>query len=665
MRSIVVGTAGHIDHGKSALVRALTGTDPDRLKEEKARGITIDLGFAHFVLDDLNVAFVDVPGHERFVKNMLAGVGGIDLVVLVVAADESVMPQTREHFDICRLLRVPAGLVALTKTDLVDAETLELVRLEVRELVAGSFLEGAPMVPVSSKTGQGLDEFRAALVQAAASVRGHAAHGVARLPIDRVFSMKGFGTVVTGTLVSGRVSADDDLVIAPGERLVKVRGVQVHGARQPQAVAGQRTAVNIAGVEVEEIQRGQNLVTAGAFQATRLADAVVEMLAGAKPLKHGARIRFHQGTAEILGRVSIIGQLPSAAGVSRPSTSSGRGGPVEPRGPQAILAPGSRAFVRLRLERPAVLTRGDRYILRAYSPAVTIAGGHILDPKPPPTAIRTAAAVERCRRLDFDPAVEASGVAADLRAVAVMIDDAGAAGLAISALVSRAAIDPGALEARIDALVAGTHAVRIEDVLVAPAVLDRLKTAIVEILAEHHRDQPLSDGVPREEARERSFGRGHPMVFERAIGELVAAGRIAARDRLALVSHRVSLSPEEEQARAALDRAFRDAGLRPPDAGSLVPAIGVAPAVADRMVKLLQRQKVLVKVDELLFHEEALKQLKRDVTALKVSGGPNARIDVATFKERFGITRKFAIPLLGYLDRERVTRRVGDARIVL
>src|SRR5712691_11914470 len=488
MKSIVVGTAGHIDHGKSALVRALTGTDPDRLKEEKARGITIDLGFAHLVLDDLNVAFVDVPGHERFIKNMLAGVGGIDLVVLVVAADESVMPQTREHFDICRLLRVPAGLVAVTKTDLVDAETLELVRLEVRELVAGSFLDGAPMMPLSSKTGQGLDEFRAALVDAAARMRRRVAHGVARLPIDRVFSMKGFGTVVTGTLVSGRVRADDELVIAPGDRQVKVRGVQVHGARQSQAVTGQRSAVNIAGVEVEEIERGQSLVTAGAFQATRLADAVVEMLPGARPLKHGARVRFHQGTAEILGRVSIIGQLPSAAGDS-PSS----------RGPQAILAPGSRAFVRLRLERPAVLTRGDRFILRAYSPAVTIAGGHVLDPKPPPTAIRTLAAVERCRRLDFDPASETDGVAAELRAAAVMIDDAGVAGLAISALVSRAAIDPGAVDARIAALVAGTHAVRIEDVLVAPAVLDRLKAGIVEMLTEHHRDQPLSDGVPREE----------------------------------------------------------------------------------------------------------------------------------------------------------------------
>src|SRR5437660_2244217 len=300
MKSIVVGTAGHIDHGKSALVRALTGTDPDRLKEEKARGITIDLGFAHQEIDGIQFAFVDVPGHERFVKNMLAGVGGIDLVVLVVAADESVMPQTREHFEICRLLRVPAGFVALTKCDLVDAETIEVARLEVRELVAGSFLEGAPIVPVSSRTGDGLDLFRATLADVSRRIRGRAARSVGRLPIDRVFSMKGFGTVVTGTLVSGRIAADDELIAAPGGRRVKVRGVQVHGQARHEVLAGQRAAINLAGLEVSDLSRGQALVTADAFDETRLADAVVEVIAGAKPLKHGARVRFHQGTTEIL-----------------------------------------------------------------------------------------------------------------------------------------------------------------------------------------------------------------------------------------------------------------------------------------------------------------------------------------------------------------------------
>src|SRR5256885_1270434 len=301
-RSVVVGTAGHIDHGKSALVRALTGTDPDRLKEEKARGITIDLGFAHQVIDGTNFAFVDVPGHERFVKNMLAGVGGIDMVVLVVAADESVMPQTREHFDICRLLRVPTGLIALTKTDLADADMLELARMEVRELVAGSFLEGTPIVPLSSKTGEGIDALRAALSDMSRTADARADRGVARLPIDRVFSMKGFGTVVTGTLVSGRIAVDDELLVAPGERRVKVRGVEVHGDKQRHAVAGQRSAINLAGIEVDDVHRGQALVTAGAFEQTRLADATLELLPDAKPLKHGPRVRFHQGTAEPLRR---------------------------------------------------------------------------------------------------------------------------------------------------------------------------------------------------------------------------------------------------------------------------------------------------------------------------------------------------------------------------
>ena len=265
MRSIVVGTAGHIDHGKSALVRALTGTDPDRLKEEKERGITIDLGFAHATLGGVNFAFVDVPGHERFVKNMLAGVGGIDLVVLVVAADESVMPQTREHFDICRLLHVRAGVVALTKSDLADADMLEIARMDVRELVAGSFLENAPIVPVSARDGAGLDQLRDALLAASTHSTARSADGVTRLPIDRVFSMKGFGTVVTGTLLSGSVPVDAELALMPGMRVAKVRGVQVHGERRPAAVAGQRSAINLGGVEVSEIARGQNLVTPGAF----------------------------------------------------------------------------------------------------------------------------------------------------------------------------------------------------------------------------------------------------------------------------------------------------------------------------------------------------------------------------------------------------------------
>ena len=645
MRSIVVGTAGHIDHGKSALVQALTGTDPDRLKEEKARGITIDLGFAHTTIDGINVAFVDVPGHERFVKNMLAGVGGIDLVVLVVAADESVMPQTREHFDICRLLHVPAGLVALTKSDLVDADTLELVRLEVRELAAGSFLDGAPIVPVSAKTGDGLDAFRRALVDVSARVTGRPVEGVTRLPIDRVFSMKGFGTVVTGTLVSGRVPADAELTVAPGDRRVKVRGVQVHGASRSEAVAGQRTAVNLGGIEVDEIDRGQSLVTPAALEETRLADALVDVLPGAKPLKHGARVRFHQGTAEILGRVALVGPLAPSGGVP-------------------AIAPGARASVRLRLERPAILARGDRYILRAYSPAVTIAGGVILDPHPPRGAIRTTAALSRAQRLAFDPAA-ADRIQSDDRAAGVMIEDAGEAGFPLTSMVSRVGVDPRARDARVDALTRSGAAVRAGEVLVTPVVFETLKSAMLAALGAHHRAEPLSEGIPREELRDRVFARGHADVFERALTDLAAAGTIVSRDRIALATHRVALSPEDERARTSIERAFREGGLKPPDAAAVAAETGASAATVDRVLKLLQRQKVLVRIDAMLFHDEALKRLKAEVAALKIAGGAAARIDVATFKERYGVSRKFAIPLLEYLDRERVTRRMGDARVIL
>ena len=644
LKSIVVGTAGHIDHGKSALVRALTGTDPDRLKEEKARGITIDLGFADLTLGDAHFAFVDVPGHERFVKNMLAGVGGIDLVVLVVAADESVMPQTREHFDICRLLRVPAGIVALTKADLVDEETIAIVKLEIRELVAGSFLEHAPVVPVSSRTGAGLDRLKDALVAGSRAVAGRSAAGRPRLPIDRVFSMKGFGTVVTGTLVSGAVRRDDELMVQPGGRVVKVRGVQVHGVRRDEATAGKRTAVNLSGVELADVARGQSLVAADGYEVTRMADAAIELLPTAKPLKHGARVRFHQGTAEILGRVAIAG--PVLRGV--PS-----------------IAPGGKSLVRLRLEQPAVLTRGDRYILRAYSPPMTIAGGLILDPHPPRRAIRTEAAEQRLRSLDFDPSDTAASKTAAGRAVQTMVTDGGVAGLPLHAAVSRAGVAPGDVDPIVSALVRDGNVVRVGDFLIDPKIIRRLEAQVVELLAEHHRAQPLSEGASREEVRERLFAHGNANVFEHVLEALSRSGKIAGRQKLAIASHRLALSPDEEKARAAIERILRQAGLTPPDPASLAVSAAVTAAVADRVIGLLQRQKVLVKLGTLLFHEDALKGLKGELAKLKEGAGASAAIDVATFKERFGVTRKFAIPLLEYLDRERVTRRVGDARVII
>ena len=622
MRSIVIGTAGHIDHGKSTLVLALTGTDPDRLKEEKARGITIDLGFAHLEHDGLSFAFVDVPGHERFVRNMLAGAGGIDAVMLVVAADESVMPQTREHFAICSLLEVQAGVVAITKADLADADTLELCRLEVRELVKGSFLDGAAIVPVSAKTGAGLDDLRRELAAAARRVPERSSDGPVRLPIDRAFSMRGFGTVVTGTLVGGAMRPDETLVLLPPGREVKVRGVQVHGRPAAAVRAGQRTAANLGGIEVAEVSRGDVLCAPETFEATRRADVQIELLADAKPLKHGARVRFHQGTSELLGRVALSGETGHA---------------------------------RIRFEKPAVLSRGDRFILRAYSPPVTIGGGTVLDPAPPRGPIRTAAGRARFERLDRRVPI------AD--ALTALIAERGVAGLPKRALISRGGLSAAGSVEVTRALVEAKTVTEIGDLLVSSGVIAERAAALVAAVTKHHAAQPLAAGLPREEARERLFGKAPVAVFDAVVADLSAAGKIVARETLALPGRQVSLSPDEARARDTLAATFRDAGFAPPDARSAAAAAGVDAALAERVVKLMLREKALVKVDDLLFHAEALERLKADVRSLKAQGG--ARLDVAFFKERYGVTRKFAIPLLEYLDRERVTRRVGDGRVIL
>ena len=572
------------------------------------------------------------PGHERFVKNMLAGVGGIDCILLVVAADESVKPQTREHFDICRLLRVPAGVVALTKADLADAETLELVAIETRELIEGTFLEGAPVIPLSARTGLGLDALRAALASLGrAAPRARRPEAAIRLPIDRVFSMKGFGTVVTGTLVGGTIREETELVSLPAGRRVKVRGVQVHGHRATEARAGQRTAVNLGGVEVVHLTRGDTLAEAGTLEPSLIVDAIVELLPGAKPLKNGARIRLHQGTSELLGRVSLARD--------------------------AAIRPGGEEYVRLRLESPAVVTRGDRFILRAYSPPMTIAGGEVLDPKPPRGPVRSEAGLARFARLD--PRQNGTDEAA-----AAFVEESGSAGLTRQAIVARSGLSPAEVAAAAERLARARRVVDVGPVLVSARILEDLAGRSVADLTAHHAAQPLSEGVPREELRERLAGRAHIAVFERVLQDLVAAGTIVARDRLALAGHRVSLSAGEARAREAVERAYREAALVPPDAASLPAALGLPRADVDRMVALLVRQKTLIRVEDLLFHADALARLKAEVASLK-GGGQPARVDVAAFKERYGVSRKFAIPLLEYLDRERVTRRVGDSRVVL
>jgi selenocysteine-specific elongation factor len=634
MPHIVVGTAGHIDHGKSTLVQALTGIDPDRLKEEKERGITIDLGFAHWTEGDVHVAFVDVPGHERFIRNMLAGVSGIDCVLLVVAADESVMPQTREHFAICRLLRIPRGLIVLTKADLVDEDMLNLVRLEVAELVAGSMLERAPVVAVSAKTGAGLPLLRTEIARLARIGEDRPADGSARLPIDRVFSMRGFGTVVTGTLVAGRLVLDQDLAVLPGGPLVKVRGLQVHGRAQSQAVAGHRVAVNVSGITVGDVDRGQTLAEPGSFDTTTVLDAEIELLPSARALKHGARVRFHHGTAELMGRVGVLS--------------------ADARTAPPAIAPGSRAYVRLRLEGGAVVTHGDRFILRAYSPLETIAGGRVLDPQAPRSGLRRPDTRRRFEAL----------AAGSSDAVLRFVEEAGAAGFPTASLVSRAGLTPAEASTATTRRELSGHVETIGERLFATRWRGDLRRRLLDRLAEHHRAQPLSEGWPREEARESLEPHAAGALVDRVLADAIAEGLVVGTDRLALRGRGVTLSAEESAARERLERCYLEAGLTPPDTVSVARQVGVDTGLAERMVSLLVRQKALVRLDVLMFHREALARLKQDVMALKISG-EQATVDVASFKERFGLTRKYAIPLLEFLDRERVTRRQGDARIIL
>ncbi len=654
-RYVVVGTAGHIDHGKSALVEALTGTDPDRLKEEKSRGITIDLGFAHLDEGDTQLAFVDVPGHERFVKNMLAGASGVDGVLLVVAADESVMPQTREHFDICRLLGVSGGVIALTKADLVDAETVELVSMETAELVSGSFLADAPVVPVSAKTGAGLTDLRAALLEMARRAGRRPTDGSVRLPIDRAFSVKGFGTVVTGTLVSGRMTAGTALRVLPAGRDIKIRGLQVHGVSQSVAVAGQRVAANLSGVEVAEIARGDTAVTPGRFDATRRLDALLDLLPAARRLRHGARVRFHQGTSEVLGRVAVGPLVGRSVASTEPADAD------EHEDAPGELQPGGRAFVRLRLESAAVLTRGDRFILRAYSPPLTIGGGFVIDPRPPRGGMRTAAGRRRLERLRVGLGAEEAG---EDEAVTLLVGERGIAGIPVTELLTRAGLRTDTADGLIDQLESAGTIRRIAGLVVDTAALSAVANRLVAMVTAYHAEQPLSEGAPREEVRERLFRQADAAVFDVVVNDLVQAECVVAGGRLALASHQVTLSSEETRISEAVQALLSDAGLSPPAVALIPDQIGCDPVPLDRVLGWMVREATVARVGALVFDALALDNLKQDIRQTETAEKP-ARIDVGTFKERYGVSRKFAIPLLEYLDRERVTRRMGQYRIVL
>ena len=631
MKSIIVGTAGHIDHGKTALVKALTGIDADRLQEEKRRGITIDLGFAHMDLpgpngETLRLGFVDVPGHERFVRNMLAGVGGIDLVLLVIAADEAIKPQTREHFDILQLLGVRRGITVLTKSDSVDSETLDVVRLEVEEFLRGTFLDKPnSIISVSSLTGSGLEELKRAMVAAAQEVQSRDSHAIARLPIDRVFTMKGFGTVVTGTLVEGTICREDELEVFPTGRRVRVRGVQVHGEIAEKAVAGQRTALNLAGVSTEDLSRGMTLVPPATLEKTRKADVSLRLLASAaRPLKNRAPLHLHSYTMETVAEVILAGTKQ--------------------------IAPGEQSFARLKLPEPALLLPGDRFILRLFSPVVTIGGGVVLDAAPIP---RMPGQVEFARIL-------ASGSAeAILRA---RIARRGHNGIAVSRLIAETGWTKIFIEAQLaDALNEG-RILRTEDLLIdAPAAFG-LQLFMMSAVEDFEKKNPLVAGIAKEQLRDQIAASIE--VFDAALATLVRDKKIEVLgDLVRLPGHGVVMKDEEAESKKKIESAFMTAGLNVPALHEVLAGLKIDKARAQKIVTLLLRDKALIKIsDELVFHRSALEELRRQVAAYKIK---SVTIDVGKFKELTGVSRKYAIPLLEFLDRERVTKRVGDSRQIL
>jgi selenocysteine-specific elongation factor len=631
-KSIIVGTAGHIDHGKSALVEALTGTHPDRLEEEKRRGITIDLGFAFLEEGGVRFGFVDVPGHERFVSNMLAGAAGVDLVLLVIAADESIKPQTREHFDICRLLGVRRGVVALTKSDLIDADTLGLVRLEVEEYLRGSFLEGAPMVAVSAKTRAGLPELKSELQRVAQQVPGKDAARDFRLPIDRAFAIKGFGAVVTGTLISGGVGASDEIELLPQRRRLRVRGVQSGGKMVERALAGQRTAVNLAGIEHTALQRGMVLAAPGKFRTTRRIDARLELLPSAPKMKQRSRVHFHAGTSATIAEIFLYGR--------------------------SELASGQSALAQLRLQDDVLVLPGDRFIVRQFSPVITIGGGVVLD------ALARRAAARDTGRVTFLETLERGD---KLETLAAMTERA-PAGLAFDEILARTGWREDEIREAARTLAESGRVKRVaaEPLLLVPGkAFEDVRQKIAARVERFHKENPLLPGMSREDLRSSLGRRVKAETFRAALEELVAQKKLEQQgDLVKRAGAAISLEPEEARAKDQIEAAFGGAGLAVPTVKEVLSKLPVEARRAEKILQILLREKSLVRVTpELIFHRDALAQLRERLSIYKKTKGE--RISVPVFKELTGITRKYAIPLLEYLDRERVTRRAGDERVIL
>ena len=640
MNEVLIGTAGHIDHGKTTLVRTLTGINTDRLKEEQSRGITIDIGFAHCQLGDFRVGFIDVPGHERFVKNMLAGIGGIQVVALVIAADESVMPQTREHFDICKLLGLKRGLVVLTKKGAVEQDLLPLVEEEVADLVSGSFLEDAPIVAVDSVSGDGITELRAELTGLLTRMREEGllesrSEHVFRMPVDRVFSIRGFGTVVTGTPSGGSVRRDSAITAYPAGVTGKVRGVEIFGETAPEARAGQRTALNLSGLERHELTRGMVLSSEPYLEPSYIFDVSVQLIEKTPPLQHRAPIRLHHGSAEAVGRLYLLGR--------------------------DRLKPGSEGLGQVRLDQPLVAFPGERFILRRYSPMTTIGGGLILDNRP-----------AKHRRRDLDsilPQLEQLAAAfKDGVPWPVLLESIarrrGTQGLTLRDLVSATGLQPAHLSDLVDS--SGDLCRNSQDpsLVFHQSVVTASREGIVAFLTGFHDTHPLAAGAPQEEVKKRLLRHAPVALFQTLLRDLERDGLVKVRSGVvSLEGRRPELTDEEDELRMAILQQMAIQPLSPPTIAELERSMDQpADRVRSIFYFLLQGEELVKITDGYVVLPDQLGALADKIAAHFPGGQP---FTVGEFKKIFDLSRKYAIPLLEHLDRQRVTRRQGDQRVVL
>jgi selenocysteine-specific elongation factor len=622
-RYVILGTAGHIDHGKSALVKALTGTDPDRLKEEKERGITIDLGFADLTYPDgLRVGIVDVPGHERLIKNMLAGAGGIDIVLMVIAADEGIMPQSREHFDICNLLKVRQGIIAITKSDLVEEDWIRLVEDEVRGFAKGSFLENAAIIPVSSKTGHNIELLKEKIRELVMTAEPKSESGIFRLPVDRIFTLKGFGTVVTGTALSGSVSVDKTIEILPEGIRSKVRGLQSHGETIKTAHAGQRVAINLQGVAKEDIRRGDVVTIPDKLKTTWFIDTDIELLKNSSisGLKSRSLVHFHTGTTELTGRMILYGREE--------------------------LKPGEKAFSQIRFREPVTVMAGDRFIIRRFSPLMTIGGGEILDVSP-----KKRNREERLR----DLAILEQGTSQEKILVKVL--QSGLNGTAMADIAGWISVEPSELQRELNAMLKAKRLIACEGRFIHRDVYNRFRTQVIESLDSFHRSNPLRQGMNKDSLRG-IFKGLEPKLFETLVGQV---SEIAVeREIVRLKTFSISLSEDKKALKDRILKTLEQAEFQPPSRDELAQSVSMNPRETGELLKIMASEKFLVRINDSIYipagnYDTMMDRLRNFFSTKK-------EMTVGEFRDMLGTSRKYALPFLEYLDSNKITLRVGEIR---